>query len=77
MTLAILCLGAFKSEKYGGFIPDFGSKEAPEFESIRKTALGSLIHRYGNPFILGSFGLARDVSLSEQFGEMRAEVTGK
>lgn len=71
LTLSILCLGSFKSSKYKGFIPNFRSQGADEFESLLKSSFGCLVARYGNPFILGALGLSRHASLSTQFKDMK------
>ncbi len=73
LALALLCLGGFKSRKYGGFIPDFKSRKARKFKSLLEaSSLGALLMKHGNPWLLGSFALGRQVSLKSQFSEMEA-----
>jgi|SRR5271157_379126 len=76
LLLPMLCLGGFNSRKYHGYIPDFTSGAAAEFQSVFDSALGILLAKYGNPWLLGGFAIGRSAYLKSQFDEMRNQTSG-
>jgi len=63
LLLSLLCLGGVRSDKHQGYIPDFTSKIAPEFEALFNSSVGILLHKYRDPWLLGGFAIGQQASL--------------
>jgi len=75
LVVSLLCLGATKRSRFKGFVPDFSSPRATRFQSLLESSVNSLFAKYGNPWLLGTFALARGVRVIGWFKDMRAETT--
>lgn len=77
--LATLCLGGYMSKKYRGFLPDFRSDKASEFETLLDSSIHHLVDKHcpSNPLhaFIGT-AIGTQINMQRLFRSIKAECLG-